>query len=123
MCLSAISYICLTPPTHTHTISQRPFPIYIHHALTPPNTPQPQAYLPYKRLIAQVILDKNAPRIRTVVNKVCCRLSGCVSCPLPAGCAFLVRLLHVLCRGLRECERKVGRLAVCLITRVVLWAV
>jgi len=26
-------------------------------------------YLPYKRLIAQVILDKNAPRIRTVVNK------------------------------------------------------
>ncbi|GAB5033855.1 trna (guanine-n)-methyltransferase-like protein [Nannochloropsis oceanica] len=27
------------------------------------------AYLPYKRLIAQVILDKNSPRIRTVVNK------------------------------------------------------
>lgn len=28
------------------------------------------AHLPYKRLIAQVILDKNAPRIRTVVNKL-----------------------------------------------------
>ncbi len=27
------------------------------------------AYLPYKRLIAEVILDKNTPRIRTVVNK------------------------------------------------------
>lgn len=28
-----------------------------------------EEYLPYKRLIAQVLLDKNGPRVRTIVNK------------------------------------------------------
>ena len=27
--------------------------------------------LPYKRLIGRVLLDKNGPRIRSIVNKVC----------------------------------------------------
>jgi tRNA G37 N-methylase Trm5 len=31
--------------------------------------------LPYKRLIGRVLLDKNGPRIRSIVNKVCVRES------------------------------------------------